>query len=176
MPRVPESPPRISLRYKKWQDLHLRQPFPFFLLSSSITHTLQRPRPTSTTLQSQFHSQLSTPTFKPPQKSSTCLQRVPPRRSPPQRPQQPRLPLRRRMPERRLPQLARRRSAPRPARRLTLHTSTKVRFKLQKRVDFTRRATLLSRPLLTHHSSQAGPPRYWYLQPCHVHPELLRQW
>lgn len=121
-------------------------------------------------------SNLFTPTFKTPPKSTTCLQKVPPRRSPPQRLQQPRLPLRRRMPERRLLQLARRRSAPRPARRLTLHTSTKVRFRLQNRVDFTHRATLLSRPLLTHHSSQAGPPRYWYLQPCHVHPELLRQW
>ena len=117
-----------------------------------------------------FHSN-----FKTPPKSSTCLQRVPPRRSPPQRPQQPRLPLRRRMPERRLLQLARRRSAPRPARRPTLHTSTKVRFKLQKRVENTSRHFHLS-SLLTHHSSQAGPPRYWYLQPCHVYPELLRQW
>ena len=24
-------------------------------------------------------------------------------------------------------------------------------------------------------SPQAGPPRHWYLQPCHVHPELVRQ-
>lgn len=23
-------------------------------------------------------------------------------------------------------------------------------------------------------SPQAGPPRHWYLQPCHVHPELVR--
>jgi hypothetical protein len=26
-----------------------------------------------------------------------------------------------------------------------------------------------------HPSPQAGPPRHWYLEPCHVHPELLRQ-
>jgi hypothetical protein len=67
VPRVPESPPRISLRYKKWQDLHLRQPFPFFLLSSSITHTLQRPRPPSTTsINSQFYSNLSPKLHNPP--------------------------------------------------------------------------------------------------------------
>ena len=24
-------------------------------------------------------------------------------------------------------------------------------------------------------SPQAGSPRHWYLQPCHVHPELFRQ-
>lgn len=120
-----------------------------------------------------FHSN-----FKTPPKSSTCLQRVPPRRSPPQRPQQPRLPLRRRMPERRLPQLARRRSAPRPARRPTLHTSTKVRFKQtpKTRRKHPSRHFHVKFTLLTHHSSQAGPPGYWYLQPCHVHPELLCQW
>ena len=25
-------------------------------------------------------------------------------------------------------------------------------------------------------SPQAGSPRHWYLKPCHVHPELVRQW
>ena len=25
------------------------------------------------------------------------------------------------------------------------------------------------------YSPQAGPPRHWYLQPCHVHPELVCQ-
>jgi hypothetical protein len=25
-------------------------------------------------------------------------------------------------------------------------------------------------------SAQASPPRHWYLQPCHVYPELLCQW
>lgn len=24
-------------------------------------------------------------------------------------------------------------------------------------------------------SPEAGPPRHWYLQPCHVYPELFRQ-
>ena len=30
--------------------------------------------------------------------------------------------------------------------------------------------------VLIYGSSQAGAPRYWYLQPCHVHPELFCQW
>lgn len=29
--------------------------------------------------------------------------------------------------------------------------------------------------VLTRRSPQAGPPRHWYLKPCHVHPELVRQ-
>lgn len=29
--------------------------------------------------------------------------------------------------------------------------------------------------ILTRRSPQAGPPRHWYLQPCHVDPELVRQ-
>ena len=29
---------------------------------------------------------------------------------------------------------------------------------------------------LTLRSPQAGSPRHWYLQPCHVYPELVRQW
>ena len=59
--------------------------------------------------------------------TSKCHQRPQQRRSPPARPPPPRHPLRRRKLARRPLPLARRRSAPRPARRLTLHTSTKVR-------------------------------------------------
>lgn len=100
----------------------------------------------ASTLQSNLNSNLNFhPNFKTPPKSSICLQRVPPRRSPPPRPQQPRLPLRRRMPERRPLRLARRRSAPRPARRHTLHTSTKVRFRFQSASDTAHRATFRSR-------------------------------
>lgn len=33
----------------------------------------------------------------------------------------------------------------------------------------------IEQSILTANSSQAGPPRHWYLQPCHVHPELVRQ-
>jgi hypothetical protein len=29
---------------------------------------------------------------------------------------------------------------------------------------------------LTRRSPQAGSPRHWYFQPCHVNPELIRQW
>lgn len=34
---------------------------------------------------------------------------------------------------------------------------------------------LFSGPNFLISSPQAGPPRHWYLQPCHVYPELIRQ-
>jgi hypothetical protein len=33
-----------------------------------------------------------------------------------------------------------------------------------------------SPPLTRIYSLEASPPRYWYLQPCHVNLELIRQW
>lgn len=80
---------------------------------------------------------------------SKCLPR-PPTRSPPPRPPPlpPRLP-RRRMPARRLPPLARRRSAPRRARRPTPPTSTRVCFHAI--FDNRTRSNVTRSP-------QAGPP------------------
>lgn len=40
----------------------------------------------------------------------------------------------------------------------------------------SRRVLLIVLVLTRHSSPQASPPRHWYLQPCHVHLELFRQW
>lgn len=102
------------------------------------------------------------------------------------------------MPARRPLLLVTRRSAPRPARRLTPPTSTRVSCIPKKNAFFlaphrvasvgggaARSAPIRDPwPLLNprqhadstrRNSPQAGPPRHWYLKPCHVHPELVRQ-
>ena len=96
-----------------------------------------------------------------------------------------------------------RRSAPRPARRPTLHTSTKVRvlphprttrhldIKTQPRVpqrdwiqvashptpsiDSKSRLIFKTSTNIPFSSLEASPPRYRYLQPRHVHPQLICQ-
>lgn len=98
--------------------------------------------------------------------------------------------LRRRRPARRPPpHLATRRSAPRPERRPTLRTSTRVCFLTsihlahpdsKSHFDFK---SILSHLNLyfcpftdaSFLSPQAGTPRHRYLQPRHVHPQLFRE-
>lgn len=153
-------------------------------LSSSLSHQPQlhvaSTHPTHVSLQ---HLQSTSKSiFDPePPNNSKCHQRL--RRPPPlaARPQLERHPRRRRRLARRLlPHLATRRSAPRRERRPTPPTSTRVRAS-----SFDGAIAMLHRgrasPVLirmqadTSASPQAGPPRHRYLQPCHVHPELLRQ-
>jgi hypothetical protein len=45
-------------------------------------------------------------------------------------------------------------------------------FRVALRTPFQRKHPLTRRDS----SLEASPPRHWYLQPCHVDPELLRQW
>lgn len=97
------------------------------------------------------------------------------------------------MPARRRPLPETRRSAPRLARRPTPPTSTRVSCSTT-RLSHSPRHLLgggAPRSALTRdlspsdpdtladstrcNSPQAGPPRHWYLKPCHVHPELVRQ-
>jgi hypothetical protein len=137
------------------------------------------------------------------QNPSKCLQRVPPlRRSLPLLRPQPRLLSRRRMLERRPLPPETRRSVQRPARRHTLHTFTKVRLHNNELMKYAWRVMVALQTRLSNdtaysivgwspsrvlnfqfsiwhsnieHSPQASPPRYRYLQPCHVYLELLRQ-
>lgn len=119
-----------------------------------LTHAVFTPTTT-------FSTQTKLHTF------STCLPKLHRRPLPPAARLRPeRRPLRRRRLARRLPlPLVTRRSAPSPGRRLTPRTSTRVRICV----------CALHGSILTRRSPQAGPPRHWYLQPRHVHPELVRQ-
>ena len=147
-------------RKYKLERLALPSSFPFFLptINASTHHAQPRIHPlSSTSFQHLYDFHVNN--FQHPK----CLPKPQQRRSPPPRHLPPRPPLRRRRLERRPRRLATRRSAPRPARRPTLPTSTKVRSQLIQVASFSQHLARPQHPNTSSNALHLRPPT-----PCRV--------